>query len=325
MNAEESREMKEAIISLFEGVSSLKDSTVGSIDDLAHRFGLAEYAELRGEVDTLKSIRDRVYLEEDDELLKLSSQIAADLQGVEAIASQIGKLERLAGGSRLYRQQHVIAFGGNKPDIRLVNLIDRELEFVNKAGNVVFVGNIIKSGLSWRILFEWHQNEHQFSTLDQAMLDMHRKLLSCLSQKSPAEKIFFDSYWKLTIDNLDAPALIAQVWLRYDPKTVLDRNDQSLMHHRMDFAIFLAGGKTVIMEIDGRDHYGDEQDAAPPKFEYPYYTANPDKYAKMMKADRELKFKGYEVLRYGAKGINVDNIDEEIKSLMRFYAPSIVI
>ncbi|ALO91234.1 hypothetical protein SHL15_0017 [Streptomyces hygroscopicus subsp. limoneus] len=58
---------------------------------------------------------------------------------------------------------------------------------------------------------------------------------------------------------------------------------------RMDFLMLLPGSRRVILEVDGMQHYtrngGTEPDSA--------------KYAATMAADRDLKFRGYEVFRFG--------------------------
>jgi very-short-patch-repair endonuclease len=58
---------------------------------------------------------------------------------------------------------------------------------------------------------------------------------------------------------------------------------------RMDFLMLLPGNRRVVLEVDGMQHFtrngGTEPDSA--------------KYAATMAGDRDLKFGGYEVFRFG--------------------------
>ncbi|MCX4538442.1 hypothetical protein [Streptomyces sp. NBC_01669] len=57
----------------------------------------------------------------------------------------------------------------------------------------------------------------------------------------------------------------------------------------MDFLMLLPGNRRVVLEVDGMQHYtrngGSKPDSA--------------KYAATMAGDRDLKFRGYEVFRFG--------------------------
>jgi hypothetical protein len=50
----------------------------------------------------------------------------------------------------------------------------------------------------------------------------------------------------------------------------------------------LAGGRRVVLQVDGKTHYTD--DAGDP---------SPRRYAEMVRDDRELRLRGYEVYRFG--------------------------
>lgn len=55
----------------------------------------------------------------------------------------------------------------------------------------------------------------------------------------------------------------------------------------MDFLLFLPHRKYVVIEIDGKQHYSQNNNAAP------------NLYAEMVAEDRRLKLKGYEIYRFG--------------------------
>ncbi|WP_329374793.1 hypothetical protein [Streptomyces sp. NBC_01483] len=64
---------------------------------------------------------------------------------------------------------------------------------------------------------------------------------------------------------------------------------RALQNLRMDFLMLLPGNQRVVLEVDGMQHYtrnaGAEPDSA--------------KYATAMAGDRDLKFRGNEVFRFG--------------------------
>jgi very-short-patch-repair endonuclease len=56
----------------------------------------------------------------------------------------------------------------------------------------------------------------------------------------------------------------------------------------MDFLLLLPGRRRVVLELDGRQHYADEQG-----------RADTARYAEMVAEDRKLRLAGYEVYRFG--------------------------
>lgn len=86
------------------------------------------------------------------------------------------------------------------------------------------------------------------------------------------------------------PALVPQVYLHYDPytKAELGPEGQVLGRQRMDFLMLFPDRSRVVIEIDGRQHYGSGQD---------YEKADPASYAEMVREDRSLRLRGYEVCR----------------------------
>ena len=86
----------------------------------------------------------------------------------------------------------------------------------------------------------------------------------------------------------DLPALLPEVWLHWDPKTVRERGPQALLTSRMDFLLLLPHGQRVVLEVDGSQHFST--------------NGRPDgtKYADNLRGDRDLKLRGYEVFRFGA-------------------------
>ena len=55
----------------------------------------------------------------------------------------------------------------------------------------------------------------------------------------------------------------------------------------MDFLLLLSNSIRIVIEVDGKQHYSDEN------------ISSPKKYAEMVSLDRDLKLLGYEVYRFG--------------------------
>ena len=83
-------------------------------------------------------------------------------------------------------------------------------------------------------------------------------------------------------------ALLPEVWVHWDPRTVRQRGDTAFVTHRMDFLMLLPDQRRVVLEVDGQQHYAVEG------------KSTPDAHARTMQGDRDLRLKGYEVYRFGA-------------------------
>jgi very-short-patch-repair endonuclease len=130
------------------------------------------------------------------------------------------------------------------------------------------------------------------------------------------EKIFFDTYKNKFIKGKTQeiqskiPALIPQIYLHYDPKTIKELEkegtEQRLKHQRMDFLMLFSNSKRVVIEIDGKQHYANGD------------TVSPKLYAEMVKYDRWMRLKGYEVYRFGGYELttSLSNTKEQIEKLI---------
>jgi hypothetical protein len=107
------------------------------------------------------------------------------------------------------------------------------------------------------------------------------------------ERLIFKTYAELYArpGGFDLPALIPQVYLHYDPYTRHERGAPGpLPRQRMDFLLLLPDRKRIVIEVDGRQHYADDDG-----------KASPGRYAEMVREDRALRLAGYEVYRFGVK------------------------
>lgn len=72
------------------------------------------------------------------------------------------------------------------------------------------------------------------------------------------------------------PALITQVYLYYDPKTQSQRELKIFEHQKMEFMMIISPSQRVVIEIDGQQHYADDEVA--PSNKYKHYVS-PSRYA----------------------------------------------
>lgn len=178
-----------------------------------------------------------------------------------------------------------------KPDLRFSDAINNDVEIVTGRDDVlIYDRQIGPEGLSWKDLQAWWEASSGLAE-DEAKKSLYKRLLGCLPDNSPPQRLLFESDFKHFTHAISRlPALLPEVWLHWDPKTVQVRGKDALLRFRMDFLMLLPNGVRVVLEVDGKQHYaGTDGKAAP------------DKYAAMAAADRDLRLLGYDVYRFGAK------------------------
>jgi very-short-patch-repair endonuclease len=148
---------------------------------------------------------------------------------------------------------------------------------------------IREQGLSWDELVAWWSKGKGFGDADTARKSLYKRLRESLKDSEP-ERLLFRAYFA-AFKGLGSrlPALVPQVYLHFDPLTARELyGEKRLARQRMDFLLFLPHGRRVVIEVDGAQHYSDDQG-------YP----DPSRYAEMVEADRQLRLHGYEVYRFG--------------------------
>lgn len=229
----------------------------------------------------------RIGVEQEQYVAGINEIIDAD--GFELIVS--GKISnesiyKIVKRSRIQSNMKNLIFAplNKKPDIVIDDAIDNELKIVGDTGDCLFYNfESNADGLSWNTLVNWWATK---STNDNVKRELFMRLRNSLD--SQPERDFMALYYMLYEKCNDFPALIPQVYLHYDPHVKKWRgNDIVYTHQRMDFLMLLPNGIRIIIEIDGKQHYA-EEDKASPKL-----------YAEMVKDTRELQLKGYEVYRFG--------------------------
>jgi hypothetical protein len=181
-----------------------------------------------------------------------------------------------------------LVFGSTtKPDLVLADALSNDLALVNADAALMYDGGIPDDGLSWRTLLHALLPDAAADERDAANR-LYRRLIKCLA--SEPERLLFRVYaGRCRRLGFDQPALVPQVWVHYDPRSRRQRGNAPVYTtQRMDFLLLLAGGRRVVLEVDGKTHYTD--DAGDPA---------PRRYAEMVRDDRELRLRGYEVYRFG--------------------------
>ncbi|MDX2576678.1 hypothetical protein PV332_14490 [Streptomyces scabiei] len=189
------------------------------------------------------------------------------------------------------RPKNIIFASFAKPDIRFRSSVDNDIEIVggHPDNTLVYDREIPAEGLRWRDLHAWWQDTRKFSSEIDARKDLYQRLLKSLPENSEGQKNLFIAYHEILRPSVEVPALLPEVWLHWDHKTVRERGPEALLRSRMDFLLLLPHGQRIVLEVDGSQHYTRDHGRTPD-------TA---KYAEMVAADRDLKLRGYEVFRFG--------------------------
>lgn len=190
------------------------------------------------------------------------------------------------------RSKNLIFASSVKPDIRFWDAVNNDIEIVTNADKVlVYDRPISGEGLRWRDLQSWWRDLRKIADDDHAKTTLYRRLCDSLPKNSPPQIQLFDTFYRGFSSAVpDLPALLPEVWLHWDPKTVKERGTDALLRFRMDFLLLLPHGVRVVLEVDGKHHYTGADG-----------RGEPARYASMVAADRALKLAGYEVYRFGSE------------------------
>jgi very-short-patch-repair endonuclease len=208
------------------------------------------------------------------------------------------------------KPKNLIFASSEKPDIRLGNAISNDIEIVSNADKVlVYDRHIDHKGLTWQQLQDWWGDTNELDNDDQAKRSLYSRLLQSLPKNSPPQRNFFTYYGETFKEKIPSlPALLPEVWLHWDAKTVRERGVDALPRSRMDFLLLLPNDVRVVIEIDGKEHYANGD------------LACPEKYSEMVSEDRLLKLGGYQVFRFGGYELNQKNAIEMVKDFwIRLY------
>lgn len=183
--------------------------------------------------------------------------------------------------------------------------MDNDVEIVTNADKVlVYDRPIGNEGLRWNDLQQWWSETEKIADANMAKRFLYTRLKSSLPHNSPPQRLLFDAFFEGFSGAVPfLPALLPEVWLHWDPRTVKERGPDALLRFRMDFLLLLPQGVRVVIEVDGKHHYADDTG-----------SADVQRYAHMVKADRELKLAGYEVFRFGAAELQAPTAKADVKA-----------
>lgn len=206
------------------------------------------------------------------------------------------------------RPKNLIFASAIKPDIRFRDAINNDIEIVaGKDDVLVYDRPLTPDGLQWGELQQWWAELTNEPDANNAKQTLFYRLQDCLPESSPPQRALFRAFFKTFGDAVPRlPALLPEVWLHWDPKTVAARGANALLHHRMDFLMLLPGGARVVLEVDGVHHYSDDDGRPSPRV-----------YGRMAAGDRELKLAGYEVFRFGGAELQGDKAQQLASNFFR--------
>lgn len=200
-------------------------------------------------------------------------------------------VQRTATGVTGVPKNLIFASINTKPDLYFTDAINNDIAIRNDTDALIYDRSLTDSGLLWNTMVEWWQERECLPDIIVAKRELYKRLvLSVREARSPGEYALFHTYYnefKVLGDQL--PALIPQVFLHYDPRTMKERGCAPvLLRQRMDMLLLIERNVRIVIEVDGKQHYADGDKAS---------TA---KYADMVAEDRRLRLAGYELYRFGA-------------------------
>ena len=175
----------------------------------------------------------------------------------------------------------------------LRDAISNLIEVTRHADNCLFYDRPLTiAGLTWGELVDWWREIAQLTRKDD--IEVARSLYTRLGDSvrhNPVEHLVFRTYCERYASPAahEFPALLPQVYLHFDPLTRKQRGGRHsvLARERMDFLLLLPNAVRIVLEVDGKQHYANGEEASPRL------------YSEMAAEDRRLRLRGYEVYRFG--------------------------
>jgi very-short-patch-repair endonuclease len=215
-------------------------------------------------------------------------------------------LSKFTGGVSGEIKNIIFAANGAKPELVLTDAVHNTIDIVANAEYcLVYDKPITSKGLLWYDLVSWWK-EKSGSVDNQAQRTLYFRLKASLGSK--VEELLFDTYYREFMKKFGEklPALVPQVYLHYDPKTLKElQGKRRIPRERMDFLMLFSDTTRIVLEVDGKHHYanGDQ--------------ASPQEYARMVAEDRKLRLRGYEVYRFG--GFELTDLEIGRATLKNFF------
>ena len=264
--------------------NTLYPTSAYELADVCESLGLAP----QGDDDPMRSkmsyVNRRLRGKSHEELVELARRVAEEYGGDHIAPLLLGPVPRGADG---HIKNIIFAADGAKPQIVLRDAPTNVIDIAEGAERcLVYDRPLDDEGLTWQQMVAWWAERQGLADDDvQARLSLAERLERSLANE--AELHLFRTYRAL---GTAGPALLPQVYLHYDPfvRSRLGDRPGPLARQRMDFLLLLPGANRVVLEVDGRQHYSDQDG-----------RANTHRYAEMVAEDRRLRLDGYEVYRFG--------------------------
>lgn len=201
--------------------------------------------------------------------------------------------------------KNIIFAAKYKPEIVFDDALNNDIRITRNADQcLIYDKPIPADGVKWNDLIEWYVEEN--GVVEDKEIEFCRRLVA--SMDSEPEKTMLRAYYSFLHDKqIDGPALIPQVYLYYDPQTLKQRGYKLFEHQKMDFLMVFSHRDRVVIEIDGKQHYAEGE------------NASPRLYADMAKAHREMSLYGYDVYRFGGYEFIGDE-SSSIERLKEFFS-----
>ncbi|GGJ90574.1 hypothetical protein GCM10010123_20550 [Pilimelia anulata] len=275
-----------------------------TVEQLFDELGAIDHASDRRFALFLEGMVSGDTVPDEDSQRQLVDAINPQLAGIRLELRETGNTDGyptfhlVATGTRAGRPKQLIFGSSRKPDLRLIDAIDSDVEVVDPTGEVLYYDRPIgPSGLRWRDLQDWWSETRQIKNDHQAKRELYQRLGGSVPKTSPQQLLLFKLYHDIYRAALpDLPALLPEVWRHWDPKTVKARGKNALVQFRMDLLLLAPAGVRVVLEVDGQTHYASERET---KDGQRRWLPDGDRYAHTAATSRDLTLAGYEVYRFG--------------------------
>lgn len=99
------------------------------------------------------------------------------------------------GSRKQSSPKNLIFASTKKPDLRLGNALDNDIEVMSDPHVLIYDRPIASSGLLWRDLQTWYSQTYDIEE-SQAKSRLYRRLKACLPKSSPPQELAFESFFK---------------------------------------------------------------------------------------------------------------------------------
>ena len=209
--------------------------------------------------------------------------------------------------------KNIIFAAKYKPEIIFDDALNNDIRITkNESQCLIYNRSIPAGGVMWDDLVDWYASENKITPAQNPEVAFVNRLCESLdiSFKANGAKVgpetwMLQAYYNLKKElGIDLPALIPQVYLYYDPKTIKERGYKLFEHQKMDFLMIFSHKDRIVIEIDGKQHYAEGT------------TASPKLYSEMVRAHREMSLLGYDVYRFGGYEFMGADTSETVKNKM---------